>query len=97
MKKFYFIITESKARKYGGLNQKAQIYTIKKGALKYCCAADWCTAAYRGAIHEVFQSLMANGFISKKYEKSSACAWRGGGYFEGEVRNKYSIEEMPQY
>lgn len=98
MKKFYYIITESKPRHmYGGMNQKAQIYTIKKGVLEHCGLAEWCTAAYRGAKHEVFQSLMANGFIPKKYEKSSVCEWRGPGYFDGDVCKKYSIEEMPQY
>ncbi len=98
MKRFYFVITETKpTRTYGGARQKAQIYTIKKGRLVYCCGADWHTSAMRGPVHEVFQSLMANKFIPKKYEKSSVCAWRGAGYFAGPVCEKYSIEEMPQF
>lgn len=98
MKRFYYIITETKpTRTYGGAKQKAQIYTLKRGQIVYCCAANWHTSAMRGAKHEVFQSLMANGFIPKKYEKSSVCEWRGAGYFAGEVEKHYSIEELPNY
>ena len=94
MKKFYYIITESNRRYYGGLNQKAKIYTIKKGSLVFCCVADWCTASYRGEKSEVFQELMKQGFIPKKYQKSSVAPWRSGGYFDGVVCEKYSIESM---
>jgi hypothetical protein len=98
MKRFYYIITESKPqRTYGGAKKTAQIYTIKKGVLEYCGAAKWHTSSYMGEKSEVFQKLMALGYIPKKYEKSSVCAWRGAGYFDGIVREKYSIEEMPQF
>ena len=98
MKRFYYIITETKPqRTYGGAKQKAQIYTIKSGRLGWCCSADWHTSAMRGEKSEVFQSLMANGFIPKKYENSSVCEWRGAGFFDGPVCEKYSIEEMPQF
>lgn len=98
MKKFYFIITESKSGGiYGGRKEKAQIYTIKKGVLMWCGAATWHTSSTCGAKSEVFQKLMELGYIPKKYEKSSVCAWRGAGYFAGPVCEKYSIEEMPQF
>ena len=98
MKRFYYIITETKInRVYGGAKQKANIYTINTGKIVYCCSAEWSTSAFRGAKHEVFQSLMSNGFIPKKYEKSSVCEWRGAGYFEGEVCKKYEINELSDY
>lgn len=98
MKRFYFIITETKPQKtFGGAKQKAQIYTVKSGQIVYCCAAEWHTSSCRGPKNEVFQSLMANGFIPKKYEKSSVCEWRGAGYFAGPVCEKYEINELTDF
>lgn len=97
MKRFYYIITESKSCVYGGRKEKAQIYTIKKGVLVRCGAATWHTSSTCGEKSEVFQKLMELGYIPKKYEKSSVCAWRGAGYFAGSVCEKYSIEKMPQF
>ena len=88
------IITESKNQTYGGVKQKAKVYTIKKGSLVFCCVASWHTASYMGERHEVFQELMKQGFIPKKYQKSSIAPWRSGGYFDGVVCEKYSIESM---
>lgn len=98
MKRFYYIITETKPTKlYGGRYKYANIYTVKAGKIIYCCKAHWHTSSYRGEKSEVFQALMANGYIPKKYETSSKCDWRGAGYFAGIVADRYEINELTDY
>lgn len=94
MKIFYYKKDKETRRRYGGLLVKTSIYTAKKGEIVKCGTCEWCTAAYRGEESEVFQDLMALGYIPKKYEKSSVCEWRGPGYFAGEVCNHYQIKEL---
>lgn len=95
MRKFYFNIYKSTPRRYyGGCNEKARIYGIKNGELVFCCQAEWCTSSCRGAQSEVYQALIENGFIPKKWYKSSVCEWRGAGYFAGDVCKVYSIKEI---
>lgn len=94
MKKFYYLKVKQNRRMYGGLNVKALLFRIHKGKLEKIGSCDWCTSAYRGETSEVFQALMALGYIPKKYEKSSVCEWRGAGYFDGVVREKYEINEI---
>ena len=93
-KTFYFIIKKSTRRTYGGLNEIAEIYTIKKGELVYCCDARWTTASYCGEKAEIMQALIKNGFIPKKYYKSSESPFCSGGYFQGVVCDKYEIKEI---
>lgn len=94
MKRFYYTIVKSTRRYYGGCNETANIYTIKKGELVFCCSTKWCTASYCGEQSEVYQALIEKGFIPKKWYKSSQNKWRGAGYFAGEVCNHYSIKEI---
>lgn len=94
MKKFYFLKVKQNRRTYGGLNVKSLLFRIHKGKLEKIGSCSWCTASYRGETSEVFQALMALGYIPKKYEKSSVCGWRAGGYFAGDVCEKYEITEI---
>ena len=72
-------------------NREVTVYQIKQNKPLYIGFFSYSTASTRGAQHEVFNYLMNNGYIPKKYYKSSECAWRGAGYFFGEVENHYSI------
>lgn len=93
-KQFYYLKVKQNRRYYGGLNVKSLLFRIHKGKLEKIGACNWCTASYRGEESEVFQALMNLGYIPKKYEKSSVCEWRGAGYFDGVVREKYEINEI---
>lgn len=93
-KHFYFLITSSKPATYGGRKQTAQIYTVKRGQIVHCGATTWKTATFMGAKSEIFNFLMNRGYIPKKYAKSSESPYCAGGYFQGAVCDKYSIEEM---
>lgn len=97
MKKFYFI--EKRTTPMNGeskaINREQHIYQLKNSELVYCCRARFSTGSTQGSIAEAFQSLMENGYIPKKYYKSSgntgAC---GDGYFYGEVCKYYDIKEL---
>lgn len=93
-KQFYFLKVKQNRRYYGGLNVKALLFRIHKGKLEKIGSCKWCTASYRGEESEVFQALMALGYIPKKYKSSSICGWRAGGYFAGDVCEKYEINEI---
>lgn len=94
MKHFYYIITNSKRRTNGGKHEDVKIYMCKGNKIVHCCDWDWNTSGYKGEKHEVFTALIENGFIPRKWYKSSVCAWRSAGYFAGEVLNHYTIEEL---
>ena len=72
-------------------NIEVTVYRIKDNTPHYIGHFSYSTGATRGAQHEVFNYLMDNGYIPKKYYNSSVCAWRGAGYFVGEVEKNYSI------
>ena len=93
MRRFYFRISKSNRRTYGGLDQTAIIYKWNRKAqsLEQVATAEWCTASYMGEIHEVFQALVKAKQIPRKYLESSKCDWRSGGYFFGTVCDKYQI------
>jgi len=94
MKRYYFKKDSERRRVYGGLNIKASIYEVKRGAIEKVGTCSWSTVSYRGEKSEVFNALVALGKIPKKWLKSSVCAWRSAGYFSGDVENHYSIEEL---
>lgn len=94
MKHFYYNIVKSNRRVYGGLNETAKIYGIKKGRLIYLTSVKWCTASTCGEKSEVFQKLVSEGYIAKKWLKSSESSWSSGGYFSGEVINHFTIERI---
>jgi hypothetical protein len=72
-------------------NREAIIYKIKNNRPEFVGCVEFSTASTRGAQHECFNYLMNAGYIPKKYYKSSLCAWRGEGYFFGEVTKHYNI------
>lgn len=75
-------------------NRAVRIYTIKNNTPRYIGEFEYSTASTRGGKHEVFNFLMENGHIPKKYYKSSQCDWMGPGYFFGEVEKHYNIIEI---
>lgn len=96
MRRFYYLISKSTRRTYGGLNQTALIYKWNRRthSLEQVATARWCTASYMGEKSEVFQALVKAKQIPRKYLKSSECEWRSGGYFAGEVCNRYQINPV---
>lgn len=91
MTTFIFSITEQ-PRKHN--NVYATIYRLKHNNPEYIGRFEFSTASMRGYKHEVFNYLMDNGYIPKKYYTSSRCEWRGDGYFFGEVEKFYNIYEI---
>ena len=67
------------------------IYRIKNNVPVYVSEFEYRNGCTRGDIHEAFNKLMEIGEIPKKYYKSSVCAWRGAGYFDGDVTKHYNI------
>ena len=94
MKVFYYKIDKANRRVYGGLNVRASIYEVKRGEVLPVGSCRWCTASFRGEESEVFNALVEMKRIPKKWLESSRCSWRGGGYYAGEVCEKYAIKEL---
>ena len=92
MKRFYF--TEEQHPNRTRNNRTGEIYTIKNGALVWCCDYAYSTGSCRGAQSEVFRALMENGFIPRKWENSSKTDWSGSGYFFGPVTEHYEIKQI---
>ena len=88
MTKYFYTSTNNKGK------VKGKVYKLFKNDLVYICDYDYITASCRGNIHEVFNALMDCREIPKKYYKSSESDWSGGGYFDGIVKEKYSIKEV---
>ena len=89
-----FIYKEVKHHNRKRNNRELTIYKIENNIPNYIGAVEYSTASTRGATHEVFNFLMNNGYIPKKYYKSSECDWMGAGYFFGKVTNFYNIMEV---
>ena len=89
-----FIYKEIKHHNRTRNNRELTIYKVKNNMPEYIGTLEYSTASTRGAQHEVFNYLMNNGYIPKKYYKSSECAWRGAGYFDGNVTKLYNIIEI---
>lgn len=85
MKQFYYMEQNPPNRKRD--NRTGKVYTIRNGKLKYCCDYKYSTGSCRGAISEVFQALMANGYIPKKWETSSKTDWSDSGYFSEKLQS----------
>lgn len=66
MKKFIFKVETLKISKtYGGCDQQAIVYQLKNNELIYLgTTRKWCTRGYMGAIGEVNNWLIKNGFLS---------------------------------
>lgn len=92
MKTFIYKETKHHSRKRN--NRELTIYKLEKNTPKYIGSVEYSTGSTRGAIHETFNYLMNNGYIPKKYYKSSECGWIGPGYFFGEVTKYYNIFEV---
>lgn len=75
-------------------NREVTVYQIKKNKPIYIGFFSYSTGSTRGSQHEVFNYLMNNGYIPKKYYNSSVCSWRGAGYFFGKVTEYYNIFEI---
>ena len=89
-----FIFKETKHNNKTRNNRELTIYRIKNNIPVYIGSYEYSTGSTRGAKHEVFNYLMNNGYVPKKYYKSSECAWMGPGYFYGDVENHYNIIEV---
>lgn len=95
MKSFVFTQERIKHSKmYGCSTMRCTIYKIVKNIPEYIGFVDYNTASTRGAISEVFNKLMDLKYIPKKYYNSSKTDWSSGGYYFGEVCEKYSIREL---
>lgn len=92
MKRFYF--TENTKKATYGTKVSGNIYQLTKGKLVYRCEYSYNTASCSGDTHEIFQALMTNNFIPKKWNTSSESETMGRGYFCGEVVNHYSIDKI---
>lgn len=75
-------------------NRTITVYALKNNRPQYIGTFDYSTGSTRGGQHEVFNFLMDNGYIPKKYYTSSECAWMGAGYFFGKVTEYYNIIEI---
>lgn len=89
-----FIYKETKHHNRTRNNREVTIYRIKNNLPVYVGTAEFSSGSTRGAQHEVFNYLMDNGYIPKKYYNSSCDPWTGPGYFFGEVTNYYNIVEI---
>ncbi len=89
-----FIYKETRYPNRTRNNRELTIYKIKNNTPEYIGSLEYSTASTRGAQHETFNFLINNGYIPKKYYKSSECSWMGAGYFFGEVTKHYSIMEV---
>ncbi len=92
MKTFIYKVTTYPNRTRN--NRELTIYRVKENIPIYIGSHFFSIGSSRGDQHEVFNYLMENGYIPKKYYNSSKCSWRGGGYFAGEVENFYRIIEV---
>lgn len=90
----HFIFKETRYPNRIRNNRELTIYRIKDNVPVYVGSCEYSTGSTRGAVHEAFNYLMDNGYIPKKYYRSSECAWRGAGYFFGEVTKHYNIVEV---
>jgi hypothetical protein len=84
MKTFIFTITKSNNRSYGGRNETAEIYRIKKNIPIHVATAKWCTAGYKGADSEVLSALVNAGEIPKKFD----------GYYNWSDNNGFKIKQI---
>jgi hypothetical protein len=75
-------------------NREVTVYRVKNNIPEYIGEFKYSTGSTRGGIHEVFNFLMNNNLIPKKHYKDSENAWRGAGYFYGQVTEKYNIIEI---
>ena len=75
-------------------NRECTIYKIKNSRPEYVGTVYYSTGSTQGAKAEVFQYLMENGHIPKKYYNSSKSDSIGAGYFFGEVTKLYDIIEV---
>lgn len=89
-----FIYKETKHHNRTKNNRECTIYKIKNNRPQYVGTVEYSTASTKGAEAEVFQYLMENGYIPKKYYTSSKCDFMGAGYFFGEVTELYNIIEV---
>lgn len=68
MKRFFYVITNSKRRpSSGSRSQTADIYQIKRNIPKLVAVAKWDTGSYYGANTEVTKRLAQKGLIPKKF------------------------------
>lgn len=89
-----FIYKEIKHHNRTCNNRELTIYKIKNNIPVYIGTVEYSTGSTRGAQHEVFNYLMDNGHIPKKYYNSSKCDFMGSGYFFGDVTKLYNIIEI---
>ena len=92
-----FVFTQERIKNYkmnGGSIMRCSIYKITKNIPEYVGFIDYSTASTCGAISEVFNKLMDLKYIPKKYYNSSKSDWCSGGYYFGEVCEKYKIIEL---
>ena len=89
-----FIYKETRYPNRTRNNREVTVYKLRNNTPEYIGFFAYSTASTRGAKHEVFNYLMNNGYIPKKYYKSSECGWMGAGYFFGEVTEHYNIFEI---
>jgi hypothetical protein len=88
-KKYYYNIIKSIRRKmYGGYNETANVYTIKKGDIILLGSVSWCTAAYKGDKHEIYSFLRKNKLVTKK-------EYSNGGGYHNSFTSKVIIQELP--
>ena len=57
MKSFIFTIKKSTVRRYGGMNETAEIYRVKNNSPFYVGTASWCTASYKGKESEILSAI----------------------------------------
>lgn len=93
VKRFVFTIDE---RKRNG-DVSGTIYRIENNYPEYVTEFKFRLGSCRGEISEAFNALMNCGEIPKEYFNSSICAWRGAGYFAGEVTKHYDIIRLGRY
>jgi len=92
MKRFYFTDRRDERSRKG--DRILRIYKLKNGTFQQIAHTVYRPGMTKGAESEVFAALMKCNEIPRKWENSSLCAWRGPGYFDGEVRKYYSIQEI---
>ena len=89
-----FIYKETKHHNRTKNNRELTIYQIKNNIPIYIGTYEYSAGSTRGGKHEVFNYLMDQQHIPKKYYNSSKCDWMGPGYFSGDVEKYYNIVEV---
>ena len=84
----HFVVKQSaKPRKYGQSDTRIDLYQVKRNELHYVGHSEFRYGRSKGVESEALMKLIELKLIPKKYAKTSACDWRGAGYYCSEIED----------